>query len=200
MDAEHPIAPTLVVEDPRQRRALASPLRLELIGQFTAGHAMSIAELAERMGRSATSLYHHIRKLEQVGLLRRAGERVESGRPKALYLPVARSFQLGAEPGDAGARRDILKTLGTAFRMAHSELDEALQDPDRAQDGPAREVYATRLHARLTPEALAELNRHIDAMMQLLLREGQHDEIPEDAEHFVSLTLALLPLRNREPH
>lgn len=195
----HDIPPSLVVEDPRQRRALASPLRLELVGQFTGGEPMSIAELAERMGRSATSLYHHVRKLERVGLLRQVGERVESGRPKAVYLPVARSFRLGADPTDAGARRDILKTLATAFRMAHSELDEALQDPDRDHEGPAREVYATRLHARLTPDALAQLNEHIDAMMALLLDQGQHDEIPDDAEHFVSLTLALLPLRNREP-
>lgn len=200
MDEKIPLPATLVVEDPRQRRALASPLRLELVGQFTAGYPMSVAELAGRMGRSAASLYHHVRKLEGVGLLQRAGERVEGGRPKALYLPVARSFQLGADPADAEGRGDILKTLATAFRMAHSELDEALQDPDRDQDGPTREVYATRLHARLTPAALAKLNGHIDAMMELLLEEGQHDEIPDDAEHFVSLTLALLPLRNREPH
>lgn len=181
---------------PEQQRALASPVRLEIIGQFTTGEPMSVAELAERMGRPANAVHYHVGRLLRVGLLERAGERRSGVRREALYRPVAKRIELPAPTGGRG-RAAVLRTMAAAFRMAERDLAAALEAGDAVSEGPGRTVTALRLHARLTPSALAEINGHIDALLGVLEREGARRDLPADAHHACSLTLALLPLRGR---
>ena len=65
---------TLLIRSNEQRRAIASPLRLELIGVFVDHEPLSVAQIAQRMGRPATAIHYHVRLLVKAGLLRRAGE------------------------------------------------------------------------------------------------------------------------------
>ena len=52
-----------------QVQALASPLRQDLLDVLETAGPLSIAELAERVGRPADSLYVHVRELLRVGLV-----------------------------------------------------------------------------------------------------------------------------------
>ena len=61
------LASSLTVSTPEQQSALASPLRLEILGLFTARESMSISEMAEQMGRPPGSLYYHVDLLEEAG-------------------------------------------------------------------------------------------------------------------------------------
>ena len=56
---------------------------------------------------------------------------------------------------------------------------------------------AYRAHMRLSKKELAELNRRLDAVQDFLQQSKKKAE-PRRGDVFVSLTLALLPLRNRE--
>lgn len=189
-------ARTYRVERPEQRQALSSAVRLEILGAFTAVGGMSIREVAERMGRPAGSLYYHFRILEKVGLLRRAGERPGDKRPEVLYEPIAPRIELAA-PQQAGDLAPVLKTMASAFRMAERDLEAGLRQGTARTGGRNRNLLAFRVHMRLSRARLAELNQHLRAVEQFIERESSRRALPEDADQYCSLTLALLPLRGR---
>jgi DNA-binding transcriptional ArsR family regulator len=187
----------LIVSGPDQRAALASPLRLEIIGLFTNLEPLSIADMAELMGRTAGSLYHHVSILEKAGLLRRTGSRPKGKRHEALFGPVASRIELDAPLGDADAAAHAVKAIAAAFRMTERDLEAALQDDTCVREGPQRNLVAGRLHMRASPEFLAKINKHLEAIIDLLQAEAAKAPSPGPDDQHLSLTLALLPLKGR---
>jgi AcrR family transcriptional regulator len=188
---------THVVSGARERKALTSPIRMEILGQFTAAGGMSIAEVAAQMGRSPGSLYYHFGILEKAGILKRVGSRRKGKRSEAVFEPVAPRIALAAS-GSRASGADARKALGTAFRMAERDFAAALESGTARSNGPHRNFCVTLMHCRLTPAVLAELNRHVKAIESLMERVTRQRRVPTDADQFVSLTLALLPLQGRE--
>lgn len=183
---------------PEQREALASPLRLEVFGHFFPSEPLSARELAERMGRSASSVYYHLHRLVEVGLLREAGERPRGTRTETLYELVGSALRLEPD-GSAGTRDAILRTMAAAFRMAERDLEAALPSVQRALDGSGDvSVLATRLHFRATPEVLEEVQKHLRAALEVIGGVGTDGPTGPEAGPHHSLTLALLPLRGRD--
>ena len=109
----------------QQREALTSPLRVEILGQFTGPTPLSVRDLAERMGRTPHSIYYHVHLMARAGLLREVGRREGGGRSEALYQPVRNRVAL--EAADPGAGLAIRRTMGAAFRMAERDLEAALE-------------------------------------------------------------------------
>jgi DNA-binding transcriptional ArsR family regulator len=71
-----------------QLESLTSPIRLAIVQRLEVDREATARELADRMGRAVTSLYHHLRELEDVGLLRIVGERKGARRPEAVYAMI----------------------------------------------------------------------------------------------------------------
>jgi DNA-binding transcriptional ArsR family regulator len=57
------------INEPRRLAALASPLRMELIGALRTHGPASIRELAAQLDRPADGLYHHVRTLLKAGIV-----------------------------------------------------------------------------------------------------------------------------------
>jgi predicted transcriptional regulator len=184
------------VDSQDQRDALSSPIRLEILGAFTAPGGLSIADVAQRMGRPASSLYYHFRILEQVGLLLRVGKRPRAKRPETLYQPVAPRIEVQAPQAEAGLA-PVLKTMASAFRMAERDLEAALRSRTSRTAGRHRDLAAFRVHMRLTRDELAEFNEHLRALERFISRQAARKNMPPEADRFCSLTLAFLPLRGR---
>jgi AcrR family transcriptional regulator len=181
-----------------QRRALSSPIRLEILGHFTTPEGMSIADIAERMGRSPGSLYYHFGVLEDVGLIKRIGTRPGVKRDEALFEPAASRLQFPVEKDSEASVRQVMKTMVSAFRMTERDLESAIRTGTARQTGKHRNFFATRMHCRINKRTLADINQHLRAIEQIIEREGRRKQLPEDANQYCSLTLALLPLRGRE--
>lgn len=180
-----------------QRSALASPLRLEILGLFTSRDPLAISEMAALMGRSAGSLYHHVGILEKAGLLKKTGTRPKGKRHEALFRPVGGRIEMetgtpgGDDPGP------VVKVMAAAFRMAERDLEACLREGTCVKEGPGRTLYATRMHLRASPKVLARINRHLQAIEDLLAAEAARDTSPSPDDHHLSLTMALLPLKGR---
>jgi DNA-binding transcriptional ArsR family regulator len=181
-----------------RQAAVASPLRLEILGLFTNGEPLAISDMAALMGRSAGSLYHHVGILMEAGLLEQTGTRPKGKRYEALYLPTASRFEFDTASGDEDVIAGAVKAMATGFRMAERDLEAALRSDNRPMEGPDPDFCAFRLHMRASPELLAKINEHISAVMDLLTPD-EHDatRIGPDDQH-VSLTLALLPIKGRD--
>jgi hypothetical protein len=180
-----------------QRSALASPIRLEIIGLFMGTGPLSISDMAPLMGRPAGSLYHHVGLLERTGILRKAGTRPKGKRFETLYEPTGERFTMEAGEGDADANAQAVQAISSAFRMTVRDLEAALDSEAGVKDGPGRNVLATRIHLRASPGILAKLNEHFDAIGQMLQAEADRKPEPGPDDQHLSLTLALLPLKGR---
>jgi DNA-binding transcriptional ArsR family regulator len=188
---------SLKANRPDQWSALASPLRLEILGLFTSREPLAIADMAAIMGRSAGSLYHHVGILEKAGLLRRTGTRPKGKRHEALFLPAAGRIEFDARSGGEAAVKLAVKTMTASFRMAERDLEAALEHPETATEGPGRNLMATRMHLRASPGFLAKINKHLSAIEKLLADEAARNPRPSVEDQHLSLTLALLPLKGR---
>jgi len=186
------------IEGKVQRAAVASPLRLEILGLFISAEPLAISDMAALMNRTAGSLYHHVGILEEAGFLKQTGTRPKGKRHEALYLPTASRFEYDTSSGEEDVIASAVKVMATGFRMAERDLEAALRSDNRPMEGPDPDFYAFRLHMRASPELLAEINKHMTAVMDLLTPdEKTSSKIGPDDQH-VSLTLALLPIKGRD--
>jgi DNA-binding Lrp family transcriptional regulator len=181
------------IEGEAQRQAISSPMRLEILGYFSADRALSVREVAERMGRPATAIHYHVRLLEESGLLQKSGERRDGRRREAEYIKVAEAIGIPAEEDEHGL---ALKTTASGFRAAERDMKAALAEGAARTEGEDRNFLATRIHCRIGREEMAEINRRLDALLGAVLDAMRREETRDDDE-FVSLTLALLPLPDR---
>lgn len=181
------------IEGETQRRAISSPLRLEILGHFSATTPLSVREVAKRIGRPATAIHYHVRLLVQSGLLIKRGERREGRRREAEYTKVAEAIGIPAEEGEYTL---ALKTTASGFRMAEREMKAALAGGAGRKEGEDRNFLVTRVHLRLSRDEMAEINRRLDALLGAVLAAMRREEQQDDDE-FASLTLALLPLPDR---
>ncbi|MDG3442938.1 helix-turn-helix transcriptional regulator [Nitrospirillum amazonense] len=74
------------------------------------------------MGRPVTSLYHHLKQMEEIGLLRVVGERRGARRPKAVYAMVADHLSSSAaiEGGTPRFEGDQ-RTLAARFHVVRAD-------------------------------------------------------------------------------
>lgn len=186
--------PTIhTVEGEDQRRAITSPLRLEILSYFSADRPLSVREVAERIGRPATAIHYHVRLLEESGLLIKTGERRDGRRREVEYSKVAEAIGI---PALQGEHELAVKTAAAGFRMAERDMKAALDDGVARTEGDHRNFLLTRVHLRLTHGEMAEINRRLDALLGAVLDSMRREETEKDDE-FVSLTLALMPLPDR---
>ncbi len=178
--------------------ALSSPMRLELVGLFGEEPGpLSISDMAERIGRPATSLYHHVRVLEDAGVLRRAGTRPKGKRFETLYEVTGTRLEVSVDPHDETTARQAGQTMSAALRMAERDFLASLDRDDVCTEGEHRNLTGMRAHMRLSPQALARLNGFLQELesraRELVVESG--DPGPDD--QFLSLTFLMAPLRGR---
>lgn len=188
---------TMTASGQDQRSALASPLRLEILGLFTTPDSLAISDMADQMGRSAGSLYHHVGILEKAGLLKRTGTRPKGKRHEALFRPAADRIEMEAQTAEGDGGELVVKAMAAAFRMAERDLEAGLREGTCVTEGSDRNLFATRMHMRVSPRILAKLNKHLDAIVELLTVPAAKEASLSPDDHHLSLTLALLPLKGR---
>ena len=178
-----------------QRKALTSPVRQEILSNFAGEAGLSVTDLAERMGRPATALYYHVSQLEELGFLETAGERRKGKRYESVYRPTAEMYEMDAEA--EGGIDDVVRTVEVATRTSVREMRDALESGRGRKDGPGRNLMAFRLQGQVNPETLETVNEHIDAILSVL--SDTCGKPMEGDTEFISLTLALMPLKGRNP-
>ena len=106
----------------RQTGLLISPARLEIVEAFAALGRASARELAAHLRRPPGAVYHHVRVLEQAGLIVEVARRRGPRRPEALYAPVAERLAVAAG-SSADADRQALQTMRAVLRQAGRDVE-----------------------------------------------------------------------------
>jgi DNA-binding transcriptional ArsR family regulator len=158
----------LEITDPRAMRALAHPVRLDLLAALSPG-PKTATECAEAVGESPQSCSYHLRTLAKYGFVERADAANGKERP---WQKVARGLKWsGGEDTDA-ARALAGTFLARDFRLAQQYL--AAPPPDWP------EPMYSQSTLRLTPEEAQELGEKIFALLGPYVRATRQDA-PEGA-------------------
>ena len=123
-----------------QLRALASPVRIEIVGVFQSHGPLAIREMAEKLGRPADGLYHHVRQLQKAKILRIAKTRRVGKRDEAIFELTAERFGHAEQPKTPAMRLAIVETAASALRLANREFRRAVlvEKAPRGGEGPGQ--------------------------------------------------------------
>jgi DNA-binding transcriptional ArsR family regulator len=155
--------------DPAAVRALAHPLRLELLDLLRFDGPSTATELARRVDESSGSTSYHLRQLARYGFIEEAPPRAARER---VWRFRHRRLALNRE-GSGG--RDLLAQL---LSLEAHGLDRFLAQRE-PPEWDAASFFQTRA-LRLTSDELAELR---DGIAELLsrFRRAEADDAPADA-------------------
>lgn len=157
-----------------------------------------MAELGGLLGRPPDSLYYHMRRLLQVGLVAGVGTRLTGGRSETVFQPVHDRAELHHDPADPANRRQIRAAVRSSLRLTERDLVAALRSGQARTAPGERNFYTSRVTGWLTPEqkdAVLERLREVEAILQESKRNT-----PRPADLFaVTMTLCPLTPQSRAP-
>lgn len=156
------------IEDEETFELLTDQTRIEIIELLF--EPRSVTALAEAMGVPRTRLYHHVKLLEEAGLIEVVDTRKAGALTEKIYLVAASSYR----PSDsflANARpsqqRDAI--LGAVFGATRADFARALEDQGiEGLEGHSARKRMTlgRLVFELTPDRLEDLVAELEALVE----------------------------------
>ena len=160
-------ADQFLIEDEATFELLADPTRLEILELCLAPR--SAAELAEAMQVPRTRLYHHIKLLEDAGVIAVADTRRSGAMTEKVYRAAANSFL----PSDdflstAEPRAQAEAVLGSLLGSTRADFVRAVDAGDirfGAQDKESRTISIGRRLMTMRPERLHELIMSIEELL-----------------------------------
>ncbi|MBL0928182.1 MAG: helix-turn-helix transcriptional regulator [Phycisphaerales bacterium] len=183
----------VAVDRDDQLMALTSPARQEVLDGVQAIGPCSIAELAELIGRPPDSLYYHVRKLVDVGLLVQKGSRKSKRRDEAVFDLTARPLRLVFDTRKDSNIIAMIESTSAMLRITDRNFKRSVDAGDVIIDGKSRNTWVGRLKGWLTKEEVAEVNTKIADIVQLFTR---HKREPGTELH--AITSVFMPLRPKD--
>lgn len=142
----------LIVEDPRQLRALGGELRARIV-TLLRDRAASVTELAKALGIPKGTAGYHVKVLEQAGLVRVVATRRVRAVTEKYYGRVARLYVLRSDE----SLPDALRGGALAARLLRQAADEivaARGDKDAS----------ALVHVRLRPADARRFQRRLNRL------------------------------------
>jgi DNA-binding transcriptional ArsR family regulator len=182
-------SPYRIIDNASLIEVLASPIRQEIVDTLAAlGGHVSAAELALQLGRHADGLYYHLKVLCKAGLLTESAGGDEEARRYALPGEATRALRLAYRTETAADRQALRKFARGLLKVAQEDFEEALDRPNPAVSGDARELWASRSKAWLSRDEVVEVNGLLQRLCELMSqpRTAERDRI-------LSCTFVLAP-------
>ncbi len=182
----------VLIHEPEQWRALRSPLRIELIQYLRALGPTTVATLAGHLGRPASGVYYHVRRLVACGLVVESQTRAAGGRGEATFRLASTRFRYDVDGPSGRNVRELRGLCAAMLRMTQRDLRAVLASGRFRLDGPRANFSAGRRTAWLTPSELAQLTRYLKGIERLTAAARKRARARPYA-----LTLFVLPMPMR---
>lgn len=176
----------LVVESAEQLRALAHPVRMQILDLLTEGPRTN-KQLATVLGEPPARLHFHVRELYAAGLIELVEERPKGGVIEKYYRAAARHIRLHTGLGDRAQGQENLPSA--TFAAAGKELARAVAYFQAVPPG----TYLVHEQVRLSEDALARMREHLRAIDDELKKARERADNGEAALP-VALTYLLHPV------
>lgn len=198
MAKRHTPAPLLLIKDLEALKTIADPLRTQIM-EVLEPQPLTINEIAERLGLSASRLYYHINLLEKHGFIQVTDTTLHGNIIEKQFGVVARDFDLDPEllrfASEADSdKQPFYSLMLNMLEATRADLARSLEAREfNRQQGAhmnPRRVLLQRAVRRI-PENRAE---EFMARLEALFTEFQEaPEGPKTKTPIYAMTLALYP-------
>jgi DNA-binding transcriptional ArsR family regulator len=182
------------IAHPRQLRAVASPVRQEVLDLLARAGPMSAAELGRLLQRPADGLYYHLRALGKVGLIAEEPGPSANGRSEARFRTVAAEPALRHDPSPKGNSKQVTAIVASMLRLGARDFRAAAARTDVRTEGARRELWALRAVGWLSPADLAGVNAKMQGLRDAVARRPAGGQL-----YGVTILLTPLSHRGRKP-
>jgi DNA-binding transcriptional ArsR family regulator len=165
------------IDDRETLDLLGDPVRLEIIEQLS--EPRSVTEIAEAMDVPRTRLYHHVRLLEDAGLIRVVETREVGALTERRYQVSAKSFRPSERFMEQSLPREQAEAMLTAlFGATRADFVRSVDEGivSFRDDKDSRRLTLARRLLSLTPEKLAAL---VDDIESLISSYDSDDDDPD---------------------
>ena len=183
-----PQAELRTLDDLKQVRALADPLRMRILGALS--EERTTKQVAELLHEKPTRLYHHVDALERAGLVQLTRTRPKRGTIEKYFRSVARRFEGRVSTGgrSEASREAIDDVMATMFSTTSAEVSRLLE---RAGGSTLNEEgILAFLEIRATRAEIQKLRRQLHAAIGVARKDGKSS--PRNERY--RLTIAFYPL------
>jgi DNA-binding transcriptional ArsR family regulator len=174
------------LNEPEATRALAHPVRLELLNYLMSNSPATASQCARAVGDTPSNCSYHLRSLAKVGLV--AADESTDARERPWRALVT---GFGVEPDGDDERTITTLMLQRDQRLAREFLARRDQISKDWRDVAGLSTYTLKM----TPEELRTLTERLDALIRPFIA-ATRDDAPVDAEP-VHLGLHAFPLGER---
>ena len=182
---------TVQLTDPRALRALAHPIRLELISLLRRGGPLTATQAGERIGESPASCSFHLRQLAKYGLVEEAGGGRGRERPwRATAISTEWSARGSDDEADAAGTALTRVVVERYFQTALEWLDRrGSEDPEWVDAAALSDAIVY-----MTSAELREVDRKIRALVEPYLKRLEEGDPPADGARAVNVIGIGFPL------
>jgi DNA-binding transcriptional ArsR family regulator len=158
------LPPRYAISTVQQFKAISDTTRTKILG-IVQSQPATAKQIADRLGATPGAIGHHLRVLEEAGLVQIVARRLVRGIVANYYARTARIFMYEFPPEVAGGpvALDFIKKL-------RDEFAEAIPGNEKDEDGVGHMSYP---HARLGLAKAEEYAARLDAIINDLLAEPQ---------------------------
>lgn len=188
-------------------KVVTDPTRLRIL-EALVQKALTVKEIAQRLGTTATKLYYHINMLEEHDLIKVVGQRVVSGIIEKRYRTRAYSFRVDKSmftlsPETEGAGVDVM--LGAVLDATREDVRQAIEQGlmTPGHDDPViRNSVLMRAITRMKPERIREFEKRLAELIEEFQSIEDSKEKDNDGSNLVSygFTVALFPFAANQPN
>ena len=185
-----------LLDDPVAIRALAHPLRLDLMRFVARLGQATTADAARELGISHGLASHHLRQLAKYGFLEQVTGKDQRERPWRL-VATAYNWSKAAETAEGSVAVDVLEQM-TAERTIEAFLDWQ----QRRQDWPhawRKDTGLGESSVYLTQAELAEVAEALDAVLMRYIDQRPIDDLASRPAGSVPVTFTLFAVPGGPP-
>jgi predicted ArsR family transcriptional regulator len=184
------------LSDPKALRALAHPLRLELLGQLRIRGQLTATQAGELLGESSASCSFHLRQLAKYGLVEEAGGghgRERPWRATAMFT----SWPEATDDAKVDAAADMLRGVIAEHYVADLMrwFEARPEEPEEWQQ--AAQFGDTALY--VTADELTEVARRVRGLVDAYLARQADPTLRPPGARLVSYLHIAHPLIERPP-
>lgn len=137
----------------------------------------SVAQLAEALDVPITRLYHHINRLDDLGLIRVVATRRVGAVTERCYQVTATSWKLAENVFETLDPSELSQALGSLFDQAKNGLQREVESGLFERDPTAEQRVALSLgELRLTPDRAQELVARLEALGEEFSSDADEDD------------------------
>ena len=171
---DYDLAERIALTTPAQVRAISHPLRTTILGLLHE-RAATVTELSVAVGRPKSTVAHHVKVLNEAGLVHVVRTRQVRAIEERFYGRTARMFYVGIERSAAG---DDLPRDFNDFEVAAQESAEAFRDG---------KLWGFIRHARISEAQASEFWKRMAELVT------EFDHLPRSGETVYGFAVGVYP-------